>query len=263
MSNTGTEAFPRTDSEVPSSPYRFIEWFVFASLVLLALPTTFMAVSPSLTLLLAVPALLFVPLSFVVTPVLVYWDATLVRSIDAEWTPSAARCALVAFLLSPLMFAFSPVANEIDGLVQSIITTYLNRTTVGIHQQLLQLGPPIGALYYLYRRHEHVPVSRTTRFWWVLLPITSLGGLGYLAAVLLLPNDIVLIPSVVALLRLLFPVAAYMDALFLQNSRYSWDPNPATHFLLAYVSILVFPLSFLYLPYTGYHLGRRWYTRPS
>lgn len=267
MSNTELGIVPRTVSEIPSLPYRFLEWFVFTFLIMLSIPAIAASLFyPSggvqLVLFSALPAVLFALLTCVVVPILVYGDATLVRSLDFEWKPNAVRFAFIAFLLSPVMALFSPIAAGIDAVIQHAFNSYRDLFTVGV-RSTLQIGPPVGALYYLHRRHKHIPVSGTSQFWWVLLPLISLSGLTFLVTAAILPTNALFISPIIELFRVSLPIAAYMDALFLRNNQYSWNPNPAVQYLLAYISILVFPESLLYVIYTGYHIGRRWRARPS
>jgi hypothetical protein len=198
--------------------------------------------------------------SVFVAPVLVYADAVRVRALDLDWSPRPVVHAVGAFVLTvaasvalelvrmPLMSAMHPV-NE--------IYYSLSAGPPRVQSMLLAISAPLGALYYLARRNQHLDGKTPSRYWWLLMPAVVAVGVGYLAAELGAPGSLTTVAGVAMVVASLFPVGAYMDARHLRSTESAWRPNPAVQFLLAYLSVLVFPISVLYPAYAVGYLARR------
>ncbi|WP_135823851.1 hypothetical protein [Halorussus ruber] len=207
--------------------------------------------------------------SVFVAPVLVYADAVRVRALDLDWSPRPVVHAAGAFVLTvaasvalelvrmPLLSAMHPV-NEMYYSLSS--------GPPRVQSMLLTISAPLGTLYYLARRNQHLDGKTPSRYWWLLLPAVVAVGAGYLAAELAAPGSLTTVAGGAMVVASLFPVGAYMDARYLRSrssggkadsEASGWRPNPAVQFLLSYLSVLVFPISVLYPAYAVGYLARR------
>lgn len=192
-----------------------------------------------------------------VVPILIYRDASRIRTLDLDWRPNARKYAVAAFLASPLIVFANPLAPAISAIHEPLYQLYRGATGV-VTAHHVRIGPPLFALYYLHKRHRNVRLDPVSGRWWLVLPATVAGGVLLLVAEVLLAASVSSVIGLgVSLLFAVFPAAAYYDAVSLVNGDGSWNPNPPLHLLLAFVSIVVYPLSLLYPLYAAYHLIRR------
>lgn len=258
----------REEPSIASNRYRFLEWFVFA-LVLFDGVSSFGAFvgreRAAVTFLFALPILVLTLASFLVVPTLVYWDARLIRSQDLDWKPRPAKWALAVFVLTPLTAAFTlvdpTVLPGLDAMRQ--FHAGLTQTSTPLVTQSSSGVPALGALVYLCYRHRHLSSRSPASHWWLLPAGVVLAAVIYLAAALVIPRTSLLVFGPVLFLSYLFPIGIYVDSLYLRASEYSWNPNPALQFFLAFLSISVFPLSYLYPLYLAIYAVKRWSARPT
>lgn len=237
-------------NSVPSQSFRFLEWFV---LLLVALPVLHPV---PIFFLLPLVVIVVVSSPFVV-PILIYRDASRIRALDLDWRPNARRYAAAAFLASPLIILANPLAPAIHVIHEPLYQLYRGSTGV-VTAHHVRIGPPLFALYYLHKRHQNVRPGPVSGRWWLVLPATVAGGLLLLVAKGLFPASVSRVAGLgVSPLFAVFPAAAYYDAVYIVNGDGPWNPNPPLHLLLAFVSIVVYPLSLLYPLYAAYYLIRR------
>jgi len=120
------------------------------------------------------------------------------------------------------------------------------------------LSPVVG-IYYLYKRHQHIPDRGGHEWWYWLLAastfapvvvLLSVGALFYWSEhggfMLLSLGTGICISTV-------FPVAIYQDAKYARWKSADWKPNPAVYLGLALVSMFL-----LFAPFVGgYYLHHR------
>jgi hypothetical protein len=120
------------------------------------------------------------------------------------------------------------------------------------------LSPVVG-IYYLYKRHQHIPDRGRHEWWYWLLAastfapvvvLLSVGALFYWSEhggfMLLSLGTGICISTV-------FPVAIYQDAKYARWKSADWKPNPAVYLGLALMSMFL-----LFAPFVGgYYLYHR------
>lgn len=267
MSNATTDVTSPADPDSPSKRCRNAERFLFAGTIVAGVAGAGSTIGGlSLRIGGSLLAGAFLLGSVFVVPGLVYLDASRIRSRELDWEPRPVLYAAATFVLTPVAATIFELARmPLSSAMQPLSLFYYDLVAAPprMHSMLLAIAAPLGALFYLARRYEHLDGASASRHWWALLPAVVAGAVAYLAAELLVPGSLRFVAAVVMLLASLFPIAAFMDSLYLRNREWGWTPNPAVQFLLAYASILVFPISVLYPVYAAYHLGRRWRGRPS
>lgn len=275
MSNATTErtasqtddptADARTESP-PSASYRLLRLLLFAGTAVAGLAGATSAagglgarILGSLTVGIALLASVFVG------PVLVYADAVRVRALDLDWSPRPVVHAGGAFVLTvAASVALELVRMPLQSAMFPLNEVYYSFSAgpPRMHSMLLAISAPLGALYYLARRHRHLDGRTPSRHWWLLMPAVVAVGAAYLAAELAAPGSLTTFAGGAMVVASLLPVGAYVDAEYLRSrsaagERSGWRPNPAVQFLLAYLSVLVFPISALYPAYVAGYLARR------
>ena len=195
-----------------------------------------------------------------VAPAMVYADAKRVRALDLDWRPGPVRHAVAAFALTVVAGVGVELGRAPVVLVTEPVRSAYYGLTAGppeFHAFYLTMGVPLGALYYLSRRYEHLDGPTPSRYWWLAPPVVVAASVGYLAAELVVAGSLPRVAAAAVVLASLFPVGAYLDARHLRQSAADWNPNPAVQFLLAYLAIVVYPLSVLYPAYAAVYLARR------
>ena len=267
MSNATTDVTPPADADSPSKRCRNVERFLFAGTIVAGVAGAGSAIGGlSVRLGASLLAGVFLLGSVLVVPGLVYLDASRIRSRGFDWQPRPLLYAAATFVLTPVAsMALELTRMPISSFMQPLSLFYydLAATPPGMHSMLLGITAPLGALFYLALRYEHLDGASASRHWWVSLPTVVAAAIAYLAAELVVPGSLRLAAAAAMLLTSLFPIGAFFDSIYLRDREWGWDPNPAVQFLLAYASILAFPISVLYPLYAAYHLGRRWRGRPS
>lgn len=257
----------RDNPSLPSYRYRFLEWFVF-TLVLFGGVFRFGIFAGgenfAVTILLGFSFLFLTLASVVVIPLLVYGDTRLIRSQDLDWQPRPAKWALIALVLTPLSSVLS-MANPsmLPGmsLMQQFYMSLMQTSTPIV--MISNSGVPgVGAIVYLFYRHRHLSSQSPAAYWWLLPTGVVVAGVLFLGAVLVIPQLSLLAVGLVIFLGCLFPIGVYLDSQYLRASEYSWKPNPALQFFLAFFCISVFPLSYLYPFYYAIYMTKRWSARP-
>lgn len=257
----------RENPSLPSNRYRFLEWFVFIlalSYSVSGLGTVVGGGRVSVTFLFALPILILTLASFLVIPLLVYWDTRLVRSQDFDWKPRPVKWALIVFVLTPLTAVFTLVdPSVLPGLgAMRQLHAGLAQTSTPLVTQSSSGVPALGALVYLFYRHRHLSPRSTVAYWWLLPGGVVLAAVIYLVAAMVIPRTSIFVLTPTLVLSCLFPIGIYLDSIYLRSSEYSWKPNPALQFFLAFLSISVFPLSYLYPLYFAIYMTKRRSARP-
>lgn len=252
--------------DLPTHP-RLLEWYLFVATVVGGIGVAGSAMGGLTWTVLPMVLVGLVALgSFIAVPGMVYADAEHVEALDLDWTPRPARWGIITLLLTVGgNLVIELLRMPAHAVLRPLRLFYYNLGTAPpeLHSMLLTASAPVGALYYLGRRYQHLGGRGVNPHWWVVLPAIVVVAVAYLAAELYVPGSLNRIAAGTMVLATLFPVAAYMDARHIRRSANTWNPNPAIQFLLAYLSVIVFPISILYACYAAYHLGRRWLGRTT
>lgn len=217
-----------TVAGVPSTPYRVLEWVLYAiagqfilfgvvssvSVVRMQTAESPAAYTPGSGFLALGGLLLFVILMgfvlSIVSAVALYLDAETVRDSGSDWSPT------------PWLYA-------IGGLVFSGLVV----------------------LHYLYVRQTHIVDVEERSNWWVVMAASVVG---ILVITFLLQRTPFAFGGTFSLAGL-FMIGLYKDAKHVASHGDGWRPNPPTHFTVAlmtsFLSSVIYPL------YTLYYLVRR------
>lgn len=160
------------------------------------------------------------------------------------------------------------VAGVVVGLVWTVAlaaAVYLDADAVaagdaawepnGAAYAAVVLVLPAAALHYLYVRYRHVRSASGSRRWWYAAPATTLVLLAPFPVIgrTALPPEAVLVGP--ALSMAVLPPAVYRDAAYLRSVGADWQPDPATHLVVAVLATLTVVAQ---PAYVGYYLARRW-----
>ena len=120
------------------------------------------------------------------------------------------------------------------------------------------LSPVVG-IYYLYKRHQHIPDQGGDEWWFWLVAASTFGPIVVLfsfGAVFYWPEHggfMLLSLGTAICISTLFPVAIYQDAKYARWKSADWKPNPAFYLGLALLSMFLLLAPFV----GGYYLHHR------
>jgi uncharacterized membrane protein YkgB len=252
----------------PAPPGRHLEQFVLGLTVVLVFVGTLVGLLQGIGIVLGIAGGLLAVGSPVLAAWLIYRDAAIIASYETDWSPDPTKYAIATVLLGPTILVPNLFTNALAPAIGALQSAYsgLVPAPEGLLISKFSLGLPLVAVYYLYQRNRYLgsAVIPSYRSWWVVLPVVTLVGLLSLPVVGVRPELGLVVHHGVGLLLAGIPIAAYLDAAYLSahSEESRWNPNPALHLYLGYLSIVYFPLSFLYPTYVFYYVIRRLSGRP-
>ncbi|SNZ02443.1 hypothetical protein SAMN06269185_0023 [Natronoarchaeum philippinense] len=215
-------------ADIPSTPYRILEWVLYAiaaqfillgivmsvgSVGILATGSSSEGAASAGILALGGMFLFILAVGFLLTVVsalALYLDAETVRDSAADWSPTPWLYALAGLLL-----------------------------------------PGLAVLHYLYVRQANIVDIEQRENWWVVMVVTAVGLLVVTALLRAVPFTFGSTFSLAGL----FMIGLYKDAKYTASHGDGWTPSPPTQFTVAvmtsFLATVVYPL------YTIYYLVRR------